>query len=81
MAQEREEWDIRKFNGSKCFHFSTRNVLLRYFYNTHWKKSMVVLTNKNGYLSCTFVLSTLGTEHRYKECARCVEYHPGATEQ
>ena len=33
---------------------------------------MVILTNKNGYLSCTFVLSTLGTEQMYKECAICV---------
>ena len=33
----------------------------------HCKTSMVILTNKNGYLSCTFVLSTLGTEQRYKE--------------
>ena len=31
---------------------------------------MVILTNKN---QCTFVLSTLGTEQRYKECA-CVGY-------
>ena len=33
---------------------------------------MVVLTNKNGCLSCTFVLSTLGTEQMYKECVRYV---------
>ena len=45
------------------------------------QNSMVILTNKNGYLSCTFVLSTLGTEQRYKECARCVGYHPGGTER
>ena len=25
MAQEREKWDIHKFNGNKCFYFSTRN--------------------------------------------------------
>ena len=47
----------------------------------HCKKSMVILTNKNGYLSCTFVLSTLGTEQRYKECARCVGYYPGGIER
>ena len=46
----------------------------------HCKKSMVILTNKNGYLSYTFVLSTLGTEQRYKECTRCVGYHPGGIE-
>ena len=44
----------------------------------HCKNSMVILTNKNGYLSFTFVLSTLGTEQRYKEC---VGYHPGGTER
>jgi len=39
---------------------------------------MVILTNKNGYLSCTFVLSTLGTEQMYKN----VQYvNPGAIEQ
>ena len=47
----------------------------------HSKKSMVILTNKNSYLSCTFVLSTLGTEQRYKECTRCVGYHPGGIER
>ena len=47
----------------------------------HCKKSMVILTNKNGYLSCTFVLSTLGTEQRYKECAGCVGYHQGGIER
>jgi len=35
---------------------------------------MVILTNKNGYLSCTLVLSTPGTEQRYKECVKCVGY-------
>ena len=35
------------------------------------KISMVILTNKNGYLSCTFVLSTLSTEQRYKVCKMC----------
>ena len=48
---------------------------------SHCKKSMVILTNKNGYLSCTFVLSTLDTEQRYKKCARCVGYHPGVIER
>ena len=43
----------------------------------HCKKSMVILSNKNGYL----VLSTLGTEQRYKECARCVGRHPGGIER
>ena len=42
----------------------------------HCNNSMVVLTNKNGYLNCTFVFSTLGTEQRYKECVRCVGYPP-----
>jgi len=42
---------------------------------------MVILTNKNGYLSCTFVLSTLGTGERYNEYASCVGYHPGGIEQ
>ena len=32
-------------------------------------------------VSCTFVLSTLGTEQRYKECARCVGYHLGGIER
>ena len=38
----------------------------------HCKNSMVILTNKSGYLSCTFVLSMLGTEQMHKECAICV---------
>ena len=42
--------------------------------NRQCKNSMTILTNKNGYLSCTFVFSTLGTEQRYKECVRCVGY-------
>jgi len=54
---------------------------LAYFCVVHCKNSMDILTNKNVYLSCTFVLSTLGTEHRYKECARCVGHHPGGIER
>ena len=41
------------------------------------KTTILFLQCKNGYLSCTFVFLTLGTEQRYKECARCVGYHPG----
>ena len=49
---------------------------------SHCTKSLDILTKRNGYLSCTlFAISTLGTEQRYKECARCVGYHPGGIEQ
>ena len=43
----------------------------------HCKNFMVVLTNKYGYLSCTFVLSTLDTMQRYIECVSCVRYVSG----
>ena len=46
------------------------------FLCVHYKNFTVILTNKNGYLSCTFVFSTLGTEQRYKECVRCVGCPP-----
>ena len=43
---------------------------LEYYYSSHvhcyCKNSMVILTNKNGYLSCTFVLSMLDTEQMHK---------------
>ena len=42
----------------------------------HCNNFMIILTNKNS-LSCIFVLSALGTEQRYKQCARCMRYHPG----
>ena len=32
---------------------------------------MVVLTNKDGYLSCIFVHWTLAAERGYKECVKC----------
>ena len=35
---------------------------------------MINLTNRYGYLSCTFVLSTFATEQRYEECVRCIGY-------
>ena len=35
------------------------------------------LTNKNGYLSFTFVLSMLGIEQMYKECGICVATQEG----
>ena len=68
-------------NSDQVLHrFRDRIVELRRLIvslRVHCKNSMVILTNKNGYLSFTFVLSTLGTEQRYKEC---VGYHPGGTE-
>ena len=70
---ELEDTILKGFTG-KLYH-------AREIKGLHCKKCMVILTNKNGYLSCTFVLSTLGTEQRYKECARCVGYHPGGIEQ
>ena len=44
--------------------------MFTYWYYLHCKSSMVILTNKNGYLSCTFVFATLSSEQRYKECLR-----------
>ena len=43
----------------------------------HCKNSLGTLTNKNGYLSFTFVLSTLGIEQMYKECGMCVATQEG----
>jgi len=44
------------FLKHNCLHHSALLYTLQ--------NSMVILTNKNVYLRCTFVLSTLGTEQR-----------------
>ena len=48
---------------------SEPTLLVKGICSVHCKNFMVVLTNKDGYLSCTFVHWTLATEQSYTKNA------------
>ena len=64
--------EIKLYTLHTCIQISWVPPLENYHFasvynETETKNFIGILTNKNGYLSCTFVFSTLGTEQRYKD--------------